>query len=619
MIRATWTHEMQAINHELAEILGTDPADLTLGADAALADDLVICGILGGKDVGKSTLINALACTRVSVDAREVGRGTEQPMVYVHRERRQAVDERLRVLGRQVPFEVTLHDADPIRNVVLVDLPDFDSEFRDHLQVVQVVTPMLDRVLWVQTPRKIGDRALMEMFQEVVKDVTNVHCVLNKVDELLADGDLTGGDGKASRERNGSAEAFWRSQHEWVARMSQEVGFAHPDEHRFLVAAALSDPEEFVSHVGHRWGDADWSRYADDRDTVVGIARLAREDLDKLRDCVLSPVSLDQARSLKEANRLREQAFNTERIRRYYQLEGTLQQLSLACDVTYHQQIFTEALGAEFGAVTSQRLTARLRPANALADELLERRVERWPLLRLVYWPFGWFSRALGRRLGVTTSAAPKPVEDLFDIEGRRLQERVELVRTRILADFAVLSKQLKVHKSLPGAEVLTRRATLATKQLIPQCEARLLESLCQGDRSPGWIGRAMLWLILLWFPFLQPILEGGLGLYVASGTWDWAQGLYHVVTAFSATHLLVGFAVVALVYVAILAAMYARCLRAVQGIIAGTQEDGPVMFLAESIDEALVSDVLVPLIKPFQQRLERLASLAARLDRITN
>ncbi len=112
------SHELQSLNRELAGLLQTDPVDLSLGAEISLGDDLVICGILGGKDVGKSTLINTLAQTRVSADAREVGRGTEHPMVYVHRRQRERVDARLQALGQQVACDVTLHDADAIANVV---------------------------------------------------------------------------------------------------------------------------------------------------------------------------------------------------------------------------------------------------------------------------------------------------------------------------------------------------------------------------------------------------------------------------------------------------------------------------------------------------------------------
>ncbi len=162
--------ELNAINRELSRLLHIDPCPFSLGADAALKDELVVCGILGGKDVGKSTLINTLAGTEVSVDSDEVGKGTACPMVYVHEAVQAVAMRRLQEIGQQVPFDLSLHRADSIRSVVLVDLPDFDSDYADHRRIVQRVAPLLDRVLWVQTPRKIGDRMWVELFSDVIKD-----------------------------------------------------------------------------------------------------------------------------------------------------------------------------------------------------------------------------------------------------------------------------------------------------------------------------------------------------------------------------------------------------------------------------------------------------------------
>jgi hypothetical protein len=619
MPRSSHTHEMQAVNNELAELLRVEPMELALGAQAALADDLVICGILGGKDVGKSTLINALAQTQVSVDAREVGRGTEQPMVYVHEDVREHVDERLQALGRHVPIDVTLHQADLIRNVVLVDLPDFDSEFQAHHEVVRRVAPLLDRVLWVQTPRKIGDRALVTMFRDVVKDADNVHCVLNKVDELLADGELDVPSAAQAGAKVDPAESFWQHQDAWVAQVVTEVGFAQSPEHRFLVSAAFADPDAFTRYIGRRWGDIDWARYSADRATVERIAQHATQDLERLRACVLSPVSADQARALKQANQRREQGINVERLRRHYDLSRTLQHLTLACDAQYHEQVLAEALGADFSVTCAMRLGTRIRPDTVLADELLERRVEQWPLLRLVYWPFGWLSRALGRRLSVTRTLQTPSEADPFDGEGRSLADRVELARARVLADHAVIATGLGLGKRIPKASALAERALVGVKRSIPLFETQLLNDLCARDRRPGIGARAGLWFILLWFPFVQPVLEGGLALYVETGAWHWAKGLYRIVSAFSAMHLLLGFAVVAAVYVALLAGMYARCLRSVRSVLAGTDSAGPNGRLAESVDDVLTTEVLVPLIRPFQERLNRLSSLETRLERLAS
>jgi hypothetical protein len=202
-------------------------------------------------------------------------------------------------------------------------------------------------------------------------------------------------------------------------------------------------------------------------------------------------------------------------------------------------------------------------------------------------------------------------------VAGSSLLQRVELVRARLLADHIVIVERLGLDRELPGAKQLTQRASTAAQRLIPQFEARLIDSIRQKDRKPGVLGRFALFAILLWFPFLQPLLEGGLSFFLETGTWQWARGLYLIVSVLSATRLLMGFAVVAIVYVAILAGMYARSLRAVRKALAGPDHGSPSTRLAESLDQVLVTEILVPLIEPFQQRLERLSALLHRLDRL--
>ncbi len=622
--------ELRVINGELANLLHSRPADLNLGADHALADELVICGILGGKDVGKSTLVNALAEAVVSVDAAEVGKGTERPMAYVHQQMQAVVTRRLDAINGHSNLEVTVHNADAIRNVVLIDLPDFDSEFQDHLRVVQAVAPLLDRVLWVQTPRKIGDRAWVEMFSGVIKDVRNVHCVLNKVDELLADGGPASDPDDPRPGANGSAKAsaqrFWDQRHEWVAQSIEAAGCPQGDEHRFLVAAAFARQDQFVDRIGRLWDDPEWSRFSSDRQTVVEIARLATEELARLRLRVLAPVTEDQAREIKHANREREREVNVETMRRHYDIDRSAQRLAQACAPRYLQELLNETMGVDYPAAVAGGLQTRLRPDTELADELLERRVEHWPLLRLVHWPFGWLSRVVGRRYGDpllsrglsrragtrTRESSATEADDPFLVEGRTLVDRIELARSRFLSDNAVMSDRLGITAELPEASALGQRVNASAGRLVPQLETRLVNELSQQDRRPSFIGKAMLWLILLWFPILQPVVAGGLELYVQEGGLDIAHGLYKIVSALSAVHLLAGFAVVGAIYVALLAGMYARRLRAVRRM---RDEQNSASLLAEGVDDVLAMEVVIPLARPFKDRLERLQALQRRLD----
>jgi hypothetical protein len=138
-----------------------------------------------------------------------------------------------------------------------------------------------------------------------------------------------------------------------------------------------------------------------------------------------------------------------------------------------------------------------------------------------------------------------------------------------------------------------------------------LLEHLREHDRRPSIFARAALWFVFLWFPFLQPVLTGVLEMFSDTGTFEVARGAYRIVSALSAPHLLAGFAVVAGFYVAVLAAMYARRLRALR---CARDEHARIPSIQEAVDEVLVSEVVAPLIRPFHDILDRLTCLPTRL-----
>ncbi len=606
--------QLDSVNKELAALFQTEPAALSMGSDAALADDLVICGILGGKDVGKSTLINALAQQSVSAPSEEVGEGTTRPMAYVHAAMQDAVAHRLATRMPHILFDVTTHEADAIRGVALIDLPDFDSEFRTHLEIVRGVAPLLDRLLWVQTPRKIGDRAWVEMFREVcIKDPSNVRCVLNKVDQLLADSDpfVASGNGQDHNHKE-RAERFWAEQGTWVSTSVAAAGCPHSPDRRFLVAAAFPDVEQFIDRIGELWDDPTWHRYGTDRETVANIAALASADIDRLRGCVLAPVSSEQRRGIKTANRETERRVNAQRIRRHFDLDRTMQCLSDACDPSYHQRILNDAVGPAYCASVARAVRGQMKPETQLADELLERRVEDWPLLRLTYWPLGWLARAVGRRVSTMTSTTGGDTGDPFDAQGRPLAERVESIRAHLLDDQAVIAKRLGIDADVPSAGQLTRRVATLGRRLPRRLDAQLLEELPGRHRRPSVLGKAALWLILIWFPLGQPVLAGVLQMYAEGEAKGFAFGLYKIVSALSAPHLLAGLAVVVTIFVAIIAGMYSRGLRAIRRERGRRDESSPVI---DAVDELFVSEVVAPMASPFYERLERLNELTRRLD----
>lgn len=145
---------------------------------------LLHVGLLGGTGVGKSTLINALAGETIS-SASDRRPYTDLIVAYRHRE--VSLPETLpRNLLRQPEH---IHNIDLIRQMVLYDMPDFDSIRAEHLDRVDAFLDYLDLIVWVTSPEKYGDLKFYELLARCGKHQDNFLFVLNKADRLaLPDG-----------------------------------------------------------------------------------------------------------------------------------------------------------------------------------------------------------------------------------------------------------------------------------------------------------------------------------------------------------------------------------------------------------------------------------------------
>lgn len=603
------SEELNAVNAGLADLMNCEPAALVTGAERSLDDPLVICGILGGKDVGKSTLINALAGTRVSPDEDEVGTGTTRPMAYVHRDVVSTYRRRFAATNSLAgKFDVTEHDAEAVRNVVLVDMPDFDSEFTDHLEIVSAVAPLLDRILWVVTPRKIADRSWVEMFPRVIKDRRNVYCVLNKTDEILGD----------EAYRNAAPDDFWQGQHDWVRDLIAQAGCRQTDSHRFLVSALTPEPEMFVRHVADRWGDPSWSSFQADRPLVEEIGKRLADELKRLRDAVLSPVTGPNSIVLKRANRRLEIDENVTGLREHFALDEWRRLLDHACDPEYHQAILNEAFGPDYSDVVGRRLRTRLRRDSNLADDVLSERVGHWPLLRIVYWPSRWLVRRIGGRLAGPRGPERPDKSDPFDVSAQSVVDRLEVYAARLGSDHPRVIRRFGLANQFAAASAIGDRIKTGAATLVSDLDQSVIDTLRGTYRRPGILRRGLLWLVLLWFPFVQPLAQGFLEI---TGEFNLIRGSLQVVRAFSATHLITGLAVVLAVYVLILSAMYARCVVVVRQARHPAEEGGAAdrLLIVERLDDLIVTESVGAMSRPFTELRDKLERLQRRLDRLSS
>lgn len=153
-----------------------------------LGEGALTVGLLGGTGVGKSSIMNALAGAEIASTSHRRPH-TEQVLIYRH----EASLLPLEVQTMQVPWREITHRADAVRQVLLCDLPDFDSLVGSHRLRVIGFLQHLDLVVWVTSPEKYADERFYSFLQEVPKARQNFYFIINKADLLFAGKTLESG------------------------------------------------------------------------------------------------------------------------------------------------------------------------------------------------------------------------------------------------------------------------------------------------------------------------------------------------------------------------------------------------------------------------------------------
>jgi len=151
-----------------AQLLGGDDAVLTIA-------------IAGGTGAGKSTLINALAGSRIA-ETSAARPTTTQIRVYHHDTiAAGGLPDEIGVEAHYVP-----HDRDELRLKVIVDTPDLDSFLTEHRRITTRLLKRAGLVLYVFSPEKyLEERTWSVLREERCFSVSAA--VLNKSDRLSED------------------------------------------------------------------------------------------------------------------------------------------------------------------------------------------------------------------------------------------------------------------------------------------------------------------------------------------------------------------------------------------------------------------------------------------------
>lgn len=411
-----------------------------------LGSTTLVIGIVGGTGVGKSTLMNALAGSEIAHTSYRRP-DTDAVLIYRH-----ASSEAQAPAPAGIKFKEILHRADSVKEIILCDLPDFDSLVKEHSDQVASFIVQLDMVIWVVSPEKYADARFHDLLARTLKSRENFLFVLNKTD-IIFDG-VSQDDGE--RRLKALAEVF--SGH--------------------LTTAGIERPVIFTISARDESGNKAWNRLG-----------ALKGDVFKRRD-------EKQILAIKAANL--EQELSA--------IISALDDRSLAVSA------ITDALDA-FGSEVSKESADWIMAAEAPIEELARIFFEKRKLasetneLPLAGWP-GKLFLMIGARKGASSIAdhlLPKDIAASLKPLGGHLS----YIEDRLI-------NRLKTVKGVPGAFFETIHQNMDSEGLASEVEARLTSAVREAlssrttSRRMIFVGFQKLIYLASFVFFLMALASGG-------------------------------------------------------------------------------------------------------------
>ena len=535
---------LASINRKLADLLGVAELPLATGGGRSLDDSLWIWGVVGGKNVGKSTLINALAGGKVVDGGDGTLEGTLEPAAYCCDGDLERLQARLGSVGG-VPVSYYPDAPESMRGLVLVDLPDFDSLFTDHVERVRRLAEVLDGIIWLTTPKKVGDLRAIREIRRVLKDRANFVYVVNKMDWLLSQNDGSPED---------AMERMWAALH---AQMSDSD--ANANGHRaFMVSAKHRDTSTILNAIA-RSRSRDITSGSDE--TLTAAAERISGDLVSLRNDLTTAPTVESASANKLANLSYQSRIQAGALSEHYAPRDLLKRLDSDLSPDVIEELVAESLTPSYCARLVRRLSCDRSLCAQWCSTLFSRRIGYWPLLGLIAWPLVLLGTVIGGLRSFLPGSGSDGDTDPFRLDGLSLEDRIEGLLAGVGARTAFVSGQ--VDFGLLSVETATTRFRGDVRATVEVQRAAVIEPYLRS--RPSFVGRGLRWLlplaVLIWFPLAQPILatilEGarvGIGLNLETAA-VLVQGL-------SGVNVLIGLGVSVLILGALVAAVYSGAVR---------------------------------------------------------
>lgn len=501
--------------------------------------DFYLYGVLGAKNVGKSSLVaSLLGVEHVPEEGRELGEGTRRPRVFASPALLPRVIDTLERAGVEAEPADRAGRVAGLEKVAFVDLPDIESRFEDHLPMVLAVNGEIDGLIVVRTAESSFDATFLEKLQAFRRPQMDLLLVMNKFDDWVA-----------ARGSEAEARAVCA---EHLAEVLRGLDLSTEDV--FMTDARLPDMREGEGFDVERLA----SRVLQDKSSEELERAKLRAWVFQLRTWthqVRTAVDLPQGRRA-----LRDVLERCARARDEIEAGGP----GVAVDALVAPGI---RLGferfVERGLAGSPQVE---RSETRLVRRVFHHRVERLPFARLMAAPMVMTGEVLDGLFGRGGAGSPLlPTSDSREAD-EAVAGLVEAVNETLELDRAALEARFT---GVPEGGMLTgEEARRALRTVFHGILDRREEAVCARVRQPWLVYRLAMWLPLAWFLVLRPLTE----LYLAKGAeWTpelvWATLPTALLRLTTPGYLIAAVATLVLFYGAVLLREYHLAFRAVHEV----------------------------------------------------
>lgn len=550
------TETVDQLVTEITAALGAAPPAV-MDADAPIPVDadgeLYYVGLIGGKDVGKTSLVNAIAGTRIAEPTGH-GEGTRSVTAYAHES---AADEVRRKLG---PIDIVTHGTEYLRRQVLLDLPDIDSKYADHVALTRQMLRHMLFPIWVQSVEKYADQRPQMLLRQVAEgnDPANFVFLLNKVDQLIDKEGL---------------QAAGELAEDYSTRIAKLLKLVVAPE---VMLVSAKRPEDYDLPMLRR---------------VLGVQRSSKQ--------------VAQSKQLAVKRRMRSVSDWIESQDLPSRAAAAKRLLDDAGDLV------GERLGVPVLEESLPRLEQDAAQRMALAEPAVRARLRAWPIVNVLD-AIAAPLVALVRKNLAPAGGEAMTLDAYLAEGGRTISKGVQVVFAQLNNAYPDFGR-LYTHRRLwepPDAE---SAAADLRRRLQGALDAQRV-TVVERFRPAGWLA-PWRWLLTvgaaLWFILLQPVLAT----IMSMGTFNWTALLAQLVQILSASMLLtnVGFVLLYLVVLwGVLRFSTYRGVAAWRRRMMRSDAEHPETSLAAQTVEWMQS-----LLTPLVRRHAELADLAARAEHI--